>query len=84
LQHVVQLLHVNGYEIGNVDLTIIAQAPRLAPYIADMTANLANDCRLDTGRVNIKATTTEQMGFTGRGEGIAAMAVALLQEQGDT
>ena len=84
LQHVVQLLHVNGYEIGNIDLTIIAQAPRLAPYIADMTTNLANDCRLDTGRVNIKATTTEQMGFTGRGEGIAAMAVALLQEQGDT
>ena len=83
LEHVVQLVHVNGYEIGNVDLTIVAQAPKLAPYIPDMTVNLANDCRLDTGRVNIKATTTEQMGFTGRGEGIAAMAVALLQEQGD-
>jgi 2-C-methyl-D-erythritol 2,4-cyclodiphosphate synthase len=83
LQHVVQLLHVNGYKIGNIDLTIIAQAPRLAPYIAEMTANLASDCRLDAGRVNIKATTTEQMGFTGRGEGIAAMAVALLQESGE-
>ena len=84
LKHVMSLLREQGWQVGNVDITIIAQAPRLAPYIADMTANLANDCRLDTGRVNIKATTTEQMGFTGRGEGIAAMAVALLQEQGDT
>ena len=80
LLHVVQLIHVNGFEIGNVDLTIIAQAPKLAPYIPDMTTNLANDCRLDMGRVNIKATTTEQMGFTGRSEGIATLAVALLLE----
>jgi 2-C-methyl-D-erythritol 2,4-cyclodiphosphate synthase len=83
LDNVVQLLHLNGFEIGNVDLTIIAQAPKLAPYIPDMTVNLANDCRLDIGRVNIKATTTEKMGFTGRSEGIAAMAVALLLEQNE-
>lgn len=83
LRNVMGLLRVNGYAVGNLDLTIVAQAPKLAPYIPDMMAVIAEDCELDIGRVNVKATTTEQMGFTGRGEGIAAFAVALLQEAGD-
>jgi 2-C-methyl-D-erythritol 2,4-cyclodiphosphate synthase len=83
LRNVVRLLQARNLGIGNLDLTIIAQAPKLAPYIPDMTANLASDCGIDAGRVNIKATTTEKMGFTGRSEGIAAMAVALLLEQGE-
>ncbi len=83
LQHVVQLLQVNGFEIGNVDLTIVAQAPRLAPYISAMMEIIAEDCRIDIGRSNVKATTTEKLGFTGRGEGIAVFAVVLLQEAGD-
>ncbi len=65
--------------VGNVDATIIAQAPRLAPYIDAMVANLAADLGLARDQVNVKATTTEKLGFTGRGEGIAAMAVALVE-----
>jgi 2-C-methyl-D-erythritol 2,4-cyclodiphosphate synthase len=65
--------------VGNVDATLVAQAPRLAPYIDAMIANLAADLGLARDRVNVKATTTEKLGFTGRGEGIAAMAVALLE-----
>lgn len=83
LTHVVQLLEVNGLGIGNVDVTIVAQAPKLAPHITDMVDNIAQDCALDADRVNVKATTTEQMGFTGREEGIAVFAVALLTETGD-
>lgn len=67
-----------GLRVCNVDATVIAQAPRLAPYIDAMTSNLASDLGLARARVNVKATTTEQLGFTGRGEGIAAMAVALV------
>jgi 2-C-methyl-D-erythritol 2,4-cyclodiphosphate synthase len=65
--------------VGNVDATIIAQAPRLAPYIDAMVANLAADLGVARDQVNVKATTTEKLGFTGRGEGIAAMAVVLVE-----
>jgi 2-C-methyl-D-erythritol 2,4-cyclodiphosphate synthase len=67
-----------GWSIGNVDATIIAQAPKMAPHIASMTAHIAADLGADVSRVNVKATTTEKLGFTGRGEGIAAEAVCLL------
>ncbi len=69
-----------GWRVANVDATIIAQAPRMAPHIAAMTANIAADLALPGTCINIKAKTTERLGFTGRGEGIAAEAVALLQE----
>ncbi|CAN5466502.1 2-C-methyl-D-erythritol 2,4-cyclodiphosphate synthase [soil metagenome] len=65
-----------GYAIGNIDAMIIAQAPRMAPHIAAMVANIAADCGIDASRVNVKAKTTERLGFTGRGEGMAAEAVA--------
>ena len=67
-----------GYALGNVDVTIIAQAPKVAPYVAQMAANIASDLDATLSQVNVKATTTEALGFTGRGEGIAAMATALL------
>jgi len=67
-----------GYVVGNVDATIIAQAPKMAPYIGQMAVCIAADCGVDVSRVNVKAKTTERLGFTGRGEGIAAEAVALL------
>jgi 2-C-methyl-D-erythritol 2,4-cyclodiphosphate synthase len=79
LEQVVDMATQRGYRIGNVDVTVIAQRPKLAPHIAAMTANLARACRVAIARVNIKATTTEQLGYTGRGEGIATHAVALLQ-----
>jgi 2-C-methyl-D-erythritol 2,4-cyclodiphosphate synthase len=75
---VANLVHTEGYQIGNIDATIIAQAPRMAPHIAAMVANIAADTALAITAVNVKATTTEQLGFTGRGEGIAAEAVCLL------
>jgi 2-C-methyl-D-erythritol 2,4-cyclodiphosphate synthase len=67
-------------QVVNVDATVLAQAPRLAPHIPQMVANIAADLGLGAGRVNVKATTTERLGFAGREEGIAAMAVALLEE----
>lgn len=67
-----------GYSLGNVDATIVAEAPKLAPYIRQMTANIAADLGAGMERVNVKATTTEGLGFTGRGEGIAALATVLL------
>ncbi|MBL0621184.1 2-C-methyl-D-erythritol 2,4-cyclodiphosphate synthase [Aeromonas veronii] len=70
-----------GYAIGNLDVTIIAQAPKMAPYIDAMCAVLAADLQCDLNRVNVKATTTEQLGFTGRKEGIATEAVVLLVKQ---
>jgi 2-C-methyl-D-erythritol 2,4-cyclodiphosphate synthase len=80
LRHVHSLLVARGWRVGNVDATIIAQAPRMAPHVASMVANIAADLTLDLdadpGAVNVKATTTERLGFTGRGEGIAAQAVA--------
>ncbi len=76
LRHIVSLLQQRALRVGNVDATIIAQAPKVAPYIQAMRENLANDMRVEIDSVNVKATTTEKMGFTGRGEGIAALAVA--------
>ena len=67
-----------GYTIGNIDATIIAQAPRMAPHIPKMVLNILADLDMKPGSVNVKATTTERLGFTGRGEGIAAQAVVLL------
>ena len=78
LRHVWQRATTAGYVLGNADVTVIAQAPRLAPHIAQMVANIAADLEVTTGQVNIKATTTEGLGFAGRGEGIAAMATVLL------
>ncbi len=69
----------DGFRVGNVDLTLVAQKPRLAPYIAAMCACIAEDLQIDVGQVNVKATTTEGMGFEGRGEGISAYAVALIE-----
>lgn len=80
LRKIVERLHLAGLEVGNVDLTVVAQRPKLSPYIESMRGRLAADLHVDVCRVNVKATTTEGMGFTGRGEGIAAYAVALLQE----
>ncbi|HFD39879.1 MAG TPA: 2-C-methyl-D-erythritol 2,4-cyclodiphosphate synthase, partial [Anaerolineae bacterium] len=68
-----------GFTVGNVDVTIVAQAPRLAPYIELMRAHIAEDLGLAAGAVSVKATTTEHMGFTGRGEGVAAFAIALVK-----
>lgn len=70
-----------GWRIVNVDATVIAQAPKLAPHIARMTANIADDLQVVPECVNVKATTTEKLGFTGREEGIAAQAVVLLEER---
>ncbi|MGE1562822.1 2-C-methyl-D-erythritol 2,4-cyclodiphosphate synthase [Pantoea septica] len=67
-----------GYRIGNVDVTIIAQAPKMLPHVPQMRVNIAEDLGCHMGQVNVKATTTERLGFTGRGEGIACEAVALL------
>ncbi len=79
LKHVTQLLTEQGYRVVNVDATIIAQAPKMAPHIPAMVANIAADLGTALTAVNVKATTTEQLGFTGRGEGIAAQAICLLE-----
>jgi 2-C-methyl-D-erythritol 2,4-cyclodiphosphate synthase len=67
-----------GYSLGNVDATVVAEAPKLAPYIRQMTANIASDLGAGIEQVNVKATTTEGLGFAGRGEGVAALATVLL------
>ncbi len=82
LRHVAALLKLKGYAVVNVDATIIAEAPRMAPHVPAMCANIAADLGVDGGSVNVKATTTEKLGFAGRGEGIAASAVCLLDDQG--
>lgn len=78
LRHVHGLLKGQGWRVGNVDATIIAQAPKMAPHIAAMRANIAADLETSAEAVNVKATTTERLGFAGRGEGIAAEAVCLI------
>ena len=78
LREVAMLVKRSGYAVGNVDAVIVAQTPRMAPHIATMCANIAADLSIDIGQVNVKATTTEHLGFTGRREGIAAQAVCLL------
>ena len=80
LARVVLLTDERGWRLGNADLTIVCQRPRLAEHLAAMQANLARACRVEPGAINIKATTTEKMGYTGRGEGISAHAVVLLKE----
>lgn len=78
LRQVLSLVQAKGWKVGNVDATIVAQAPKMAPHIAAMRERIAADLRVDIDQVNVKATTTEQLGFTGREEGIAVHAVALL------
>jgi len=80
LEQVAARLHEAGYRVGNVDATVIAQRPKLAPHISRIRENLARAMGVDPGRVSVKATTEERLGFTGREEGIAAHAVALLEE----
>jgi len=78
LRHVLVQVQAKGYVVGNVDATIIAQAPKMAPHIDSMRALIAADLQVELDQVNVKATTTEKLGFTGREEGIAVHAVALL------
>ncbi|WP_267867460.1 2-C-methyl-D-erythritol 2,4-cyclodiphosphate synthase [Rheinheimera sp. UJ51] len=78
LRNVFNEVQQRGYQIGNVDITIMAQAPKMAPHIADMCACIATDLQCQPDQVNVKATTTEQLGFVGRKEGIAVAAVVLL------
>lgn len=80
LEHVAGLLRERGFTVGNVDATILAQRPKLAPHIPRMRDNLAGVMGIDSGRVNVKATTEEGLGFTGSGEGIAAHGVALIEK----
>ena len=78
LRDVMSKLRSLGWQMGNVDATLIAQAPKMAPHIPAMAANIAADLGIALDQVNVKATTTEKLGFTGRGEGIAAQAICLL------
>ena len=78
LRHVVGLIHAKGWKVGNVDNTIVAQAPKMAPHIETMRALIAADLQVELDQVNVKATTTEKLGFVGREEGIAVHSVALL------
>lgn len=80
LEHVVGLVLEKGYKIGNADITIVAQKPKLAGYIGQMRENVARALKTACDRVNVKATTTEKLGFEGRGEGISAYAVVLLED----
>lgn len=82
LGHVAGLLTENGFGVGNIDATIIAQKPKMAPHIPAMRRNMAEILGIPESRLNIKATTEEGLGFTGRGEGIASQAVCLLEEKG--
>jgi 2-C-methyl-D-erythritol 2,4-cyclodiphosphate synthase len=79
LRQVAKLLAERGLRVLNVDATIIAEAPRMAPHVPRMVANIAADLGIGEKRVNVKATTTEGLGFTGRGEGIAAQAICLIE-----
>jgi len=79
LRHVAQLLKDRGRRVVNIDATIIAEAPRMATHIPSMVANIADDLAIEPHYVNVKATTTEKLGFTGRGEGIAAQAICLVE-----
>lgn len=78
LEHVIGLAQERGFRVSNLDTTVVAQRPKLAPQIAQMVTNLAKVCQVPSSCVNVKATTTEQLGFTGRGEGISAHAVVLM------
>ena len=80
LRRVIEMLTEKNWSVGNADMTVIAQAPKLSPYLPMMVKYLAEDMKIDISAVNVKATTTENLGFTGRGEGIAAHAVVCLIE----
>jgi len=79
LRHVVTMLKDNDWVVGNIDATVICEAPKLSPHTGAICANVASDCEVDVSQINIKATTTEKLGFTGRGEGIAAEAVCIIK-----
>jgi len=79
LRHCARLMREHGFKIGNADITIVCERPKIAAHAPAMRANLAADLGGDVGQVSVKATTSEKLGFTGRGEGIAAFAVVLLQ-----
>ena len=79
LRQVIALISDKGYKVGNIDATVIAQAPKLASYIETMRKNVAADCNTSLDCINIKATTEERLGFTGSGEGIAAHAVCIIE-----
>jgi 2-C-methyl-D-erythritol 2,4-cyclodiphosphate synthase len=79
LQHINRLIREKGFQIGNADITMVAEAPKMAPYLQHMIDNLAQDLECSISQLNVKATTTEKLGFTGRGEGIACYAVVLLK-----
>lgn len=80
LRRVWEMVKAKGYQLGNADCTVIAQQPKLAPYIEEMRGVIAKELEADLSLVNVKATTTEKLGFTGRGEGIAAQAIVLLTQ----
>lgn len=84
LAHVWQLVQQQGYQLGNLDCTVIAQRPKLAPYIETIRASIARILSVDVDQINVKATTTEALGFTGREEGIAAQAVVLIEKPNQT
>jgi 2-C-methyl-D-erythritol 2,4-cyclodiphosphate synthase len=79
LHHVIALAAARGFGVSNIDATVIAEEPKLAPYIEPMVKRIAADCRIDVSRTNVKATTTETLGFVGRKEGIAVHAVVLMR-----
>ena len=80
LRYVYRIVREKGYRLINADVTIIAQAPKMAPHIAAMCSNIATDCQVDVEFINVKATTTEKLGFEGRKEGIAVQAVVLIEK----
>ncbi|MFY9199066.1 MAG: 2-C-methyl-D-erythritol 2,4-cyclodiphosphate synthase [Acutalibacteraceae bacterium] len=80
LENIVDVLQSKGYSVGNIDCTVIAQAPKMRPYIDEMRNNIAIACKVDVSQVNVKATTEENLGFTGSGEGMSANAVCILNE----
>ncbi len=79
LRRVIELIKVKGYSVVNIDATVIAQAPKLSQYIDEMRGNIASDCGIEKGYVNVKATTEEGLGFTGKKEGISAHAVCIIE-----
>jgi 2-C-methyl-D-erythritol 2,4-cyclodiphosphate synthase len=80
LRHVYRIVQDRGYRLVNADMTIIAQAPKMAPYIATMCSNIADDLNVAIDCINVKATTTEKLGFEGRREGIAVQAIVLIEK----
>jgi len=80
LRHVTALIIEHGYRVNNIDCTVICELPKLSPHTETMRANIAADCQVTIDAINVKATTTEKLGFTGRGEGIAAEAVCLIHK----